>query len=67
MSTRRRRIMPVYQYKCNVCNGEQEVERSIHAEADNPVCCQEIMTRIYSSVPIRFNASGFYSVDNPRR
>jgi putative FmdB family regulatory protein len=59
--------VPRYQYKCNVCGGEQEVERSIHAEADNPVCCQETMTRVYVSVPIRFNSSGFYSTDNPKR
>ena len=44
--------MPKYQYKCNVCSGEQEVERSIHAEADNPVCCEQTMTRIFSSVPV---------------
>lgn len=59
--------MPKYEYKCEVCGGHQEVERSIYAEADNPVCCQQSMTRIFASIPIRFNGSGFYSTDYPKR
>lgn len=59
--------MPKYDFSCGVCGGQQEVERSIHAEADNPVCCNQIMNRIFASVPIKFNASGFYSSDNSKR
>ena len=59
--------MPKYDYKCDVCGGQQEVERSIHAEADNPICCQTIMQRLWSAPPVRFNGTGFYSTDNPKR
>ena len=59
--------MPRYDYKCEVCGGQQEVERSIHAEADNPVCCQRIMGRLFSAVPVRFEGTGFYTTDNPKR
>ena len=56
-----------YDYKCDVCGDQQEVERSIHAEADNPVCCQTTMQRLWSAPPVRFNGTGFYSTDNPKR
>jgi len=59
--------VPKYDYRCITCGGQQEVERSIHAEADNPVCCGEIMTRIYTAPPVRFEGAGFYSTDNPKR
>lgn len=59
--------MPRYDYKCEVCGGQQEVERSIHAEADNPICCQQVMTRLFSAIPVRFEGTGFYSTDNPKR
>jgi len=59
--------VPKYDYKCAVCGGMQEVERSIHAEADNPVCCGEIMNRVYTAPPVKFNAGGFYSTDNAGR
>ena len=59
--------MPTYEYRCATCGGEQSLERSIHAEADNPVCCGEIMGRVYSVPPVKFNAGGFYSTDNPKR
>jgi predicted nucleic acid-binding Zn ribbon protein len=50
-----------YDYRCVVCGGEQTVERSIHAEADNPICCQQTMGRMYTVPAVKFNASGFYS------
>ena len=59
--------MPKYDYRCTVCGGIQEIERSIHAEADNPVCCEQIMGRVYNTVPVQFNGGGFYSTDNPKR
>jgi putative FmdB family regulatory protein len=59
--------MPTYEYKCGVCGGQREVERSIHAEADTPTCCSVLMTRVWGIPPVKFNASGFYSTDNPKR
>ena len=56
-----------YDYRCVVCGGQQTVERSIHAEADNPVCCGQTMERMYTVPGIKFNASGFYSTDNARQ
>jgi putative FmdB family regulatory protein len=59
--------MPSYEYRCEVCGDSFETERSIHAEADNPICCSAPMIRVFGSIPVRFNASGFYSTDNPKR
>jgi putative FmdB family regulatory protein len=59
--------MPTYEYRCGTCGGEQSLERSIHAEADNPVCCEQLMGRVYSVPPVKFNAGGFYSTDHPKR
>jgi predicted nucleic acid-binding Zn ribbon protein len=49
-----------YDYRCVVCGGEQTLERSIHAEADNPVRRGQTMGRMYSVPAIKFNAPGFY-------
>jgi len=56
-----------YDYRCVICGGEQSLQRSIHAEADNPVCCNQTMGRMYTVPGVSFNASGFYSTDNARR
>lgn len=53
--------MPKYEYQCIKCNVRYEVERSIHAEASAPLCCGEIMNRVFNMPAIKFNASGFYS------
>lgn len=53
-------IMPNYDYKCDVCGGQQEVERSF-GDDTQPVCCQTIMSRIWSAPAVKFNGSGFYS------
>lgn len=56
----------IYQYKCNQCNTELEVERSIKDEERAPVCidCHGTMARIWNSPAITFNGPGFYSTDN---
>jgi len=59
--------MPSYEYKCGTCGIQHEVERSIHAEASDPLCCNTQMNRVYSVPPVKFNAGGFYSTDNPKR
>jgi predicted nucleic acid-binding Zn ribbon protein len=56
-----------YDYRCVICGGVQTLERSIHAEADNPVCCEQMMGRMYTVPGISFNASGFYSTDKEIR
>ena len=55
-----------YEYKCGNCQATVEVERSMHAEASNPTCsdCKEIMNRVWTSAPVTFKGSGWYSTDN---
>lgn len=56
----------IYDYKCDTCKTELQVERSIHAEASAPTCsdCKSLMTRVWGVGAINFNAPGFYSTDN---
>ena len=56
--------MPQYDYLCATCGGVQTLERSIHAEAVAPMCCSNLMDRIFHPTPVRFNTSGFYSTDH---
>jgi len=55
----------IYDYKCDTCKTELGVERSIHAEANAPMCfdCHTPMSRVYGVGGITFNAPGFYSTD----
>ena len=59
--------MPSYEYRCAKCVTQYEVERSIHAEASDPICCDTPMNRVYSAPPVRFNGTGFYTTDHPKR
>jgi len=58
----------IYDYKCDQCKSELQIERSIHAEANAPTCidCHVLMTRVWGLGGITFNGSGFYSTDNPK-
>jgi putative FmdB family regulatory protein len=51
--------MPKYDYKCAVCGSQQELERSIHAEADNPVCCGKTMERLFTVLGVQFKGGGW--------
>lgn len=57
--------MPVYQYKCTDCGLEAEVVRGIRDSAPDPLCdkCNLKLKRVYSSIGVAFNGSGFYSKD----
>lgn len=52
-----------YDYKCDKCSTTQSVERSMSEQEVLPICtaCQNHMTRVWSAVPVKFNATGFYS------
>jgi len=54
-----------YQYKCNQCNSELEVERSITEEERAPICmdCHATMSRVWSAPAIEFRGRGWYSTD----
>jgi putative FmdB family regulatory protein len=57
--------MPKYDYQCGVCSISVEFERGF-GEDREPSCCNQIMTRQWSSPGIIFNGSGFYSTDNKK-
>ena len=55
----------IYQYKCNQCNTELEVERGITEEERAPACidCHGTMSRVWSAPHIEFRGRCFYSTD----
>ncbi len=57
--------MPIYQYLCPKCNLKFELKQSFCDESI-VTCpkCQNGARRLFSSVPIIFKGSGFYSTDN---
>jgi putative FmdB family regulatory protein len=57
--------MPIYDYKCGVCSISIEFERGF-GEDREPLCCNQTMTRQWSSPGIIFNGSGFYSNENKK-
>jgi putative FmdB family regulatory protein len=56
----------LYQYKCDTCKIEYDIERSIHAEASSPTCstCHTFMSRKYEAPAITFKGKGFYTTDS---
>jgi putative FmdB family regulatory protein len=57
--------MPKYDYKCNTCSSQIEFERGF-GEDREPSCCGDTMTRVWGSIGVIFNGSGFYSTDNKK-
>jgi putative FmdB family regulatory protein len=55
--------MPKYDYKCNKCFSQVEFERGL-GEDREPSCCGNTMIRVWGSIGVIFNGSGFYSTDN---
>lgn len=58
--------MALYEYKCNLCNSSETVSRGITEKEEVPEClnCNIALSRVYSSIGVIFNGSGFYSNDN---
>jgi putative FmdB family regulatory protein len=50
--------MPIYEFKCNVCQISIEIEKSIHEESQ-PICCGANMSRTYSTFGITFKGKGW--------
>ena len=50
--------MPAYDFKCETCTTVIETNENIP-----PMCttCNGTMTRVWSSVAVKFNGAGFYS------
>ena len=58
--------MPAYDYKCSECNLDFTKVRGM-SEYDpgyNCETCNVPLTRVYSSIGVTFNGSGFYKTDN---
>ena len=55
--------MPTYDYKCSTCSSTVEFQRGF-GEDREPICCSNVMQRLWSSPGVLFNGSGFYSTDN---
>ena len=55
--------MPVYDYKCSKCSTIIEFSRGF-GEDREPVCCEQLMIRQWSSPGVIFNGKGFYSTDH---
>lgn len=57
--------MAIYEYKCKSCNASETISRGIADKEVVPECsaCNISLSRVYSSVGVTFNGSGFYSTD----
>jgi len=57
--------VPVYEYKCSVCNLHFERKQGFDEEPIT-VCpeCRSKARRVLRSVPVIFKGSGFYITDN---
>lgn len=57
--------MATYDYKCKTCDQSVTITRSISDKENIPEClaCNIPLARVYSSVGVTFNGSGFYSTD----
>ncbi len=57
--------MPMYEYACDSCNLQLEVEQSMK---DDPITicpeCKGALRRVFSPNSIIFKGSGFYSTDS---
>ena len=57
--------MALYEYKCKQCSFATTVSRGM-AEPEQAVKCGSCnidLIRVYSSIGVAFNGSGFYSTD----
>jgi putative FmdB family regulatory protein len=60
--------MPIYEYECQKCKKQFEIQRGFHEEG--AVCCPqcgEEGQRIYTPPPLIFKGSGFYVTDHKKK
>lgn len=58
------KIMPLYSFICDTCNDESEHALSVQDRnllINCPACTTGQLIRRITSVPVKFNGSGFYS------
>jgi putative FmdB family regulatory protein len=58
--------MPTYDYECSSCDKKFSFQRSMAEKDPGYLCttCDKSLSRVYSSIGITFNGSGFYKTDN---
>jgi putative FmdB family regulatory protein len=61
--------MPAYDYRCSKCEKPFTFVRSIKDDDPGYSCdtCNLALERVYYSVGVTFNGSGFYKTDNRKR
>ena len=60
-------IMPVYEFKCQLCDRVIEVKRAFGDTEPEWCQCGGTMNKIFSVPGISFKGSGFYSTDNRKK
>ena len=59
----KKRLMPMYEYRCPLCNTQMELELSMDHDLVRCTDCGAQANRIYSAPNIVFKGKGFYSTD----
>ena len=60
---RKARLMPMYEYRCPICNTQMELELSMDHDLVRCTDCGAQANRIYSVPGLVFKGKGFYSTD----
>ena len=60
---RKKRLMPMYEYRCPICNTQMELELSMDHDLVRCTDCGAQANRIYSVPGLVFKGKGFYSTD----
>ena len=57
--------MPTYTYRCSLCEGQFDINQSIH---DKPLTkcpeCEGELTKVFGKVGVSFKGTGFYKTDS---
>jgi putative FmdB family regulatory protein len=56
-------MMPMYEYRCPICNNQMELELSMDHDLVRCTDCGAQANRIYSVPGLVFKGKGFYSTD----
>lgn len=60
--------MPIYEYKCPVCDFTYTETRGMMEQPGKTDCdkCMSLLVRIYNAPTVTFNGSGFYATDKKK-
>lgn len=51
--------MPIYSFKCQMCNAQTEINIKITEDLWPPMCCHMAMQRDYTAPAIHFKGDGW--------